>query len=176
MTIETVKVAITDVEGHLAVMDFVTVGRGSRLPFGGKWVDEKTGWWRREDSDENILHEIRRGEMSYLKPTQTWRRITPGEIPAARTFRDAWEDGGTEIRHNMPKAREIHRQRLRVARAPLLTELDVAYQRADEKADKDEKARVVALKQELRDLPEHPGIEAAQTTDELKQVWHEALK
>jgi len=107
---------------------------------------------------------------------ESWRVVEYEDIPKDRTYRDALADDGTRLYHDMPKAREIHREHLRSFRGKALADLDVEYQRADEKADKKEKARVVALKQELRDITAHPGIEAAQTTDELRAVWHAALK
>lgn len=170
---ETVKIAIRRSDGGVAVMSFVIRGRGSVLPSGATWEDQGQGRWRREPTDENVSCEIAR--VPLLKAVG-YRRIADADLPADRTFRDAWEDDGGAIRHNMQKAREIHRGHLRVAREPVLAALDVEYQRADEKGDKAEKTRVAALKQELRDITAHPKIEAAQTVDELKQVWHEALK
>ena len=75
---------------------------------------------------------------------------------------------------NMEKARDIHRQRLREARAPLFNALDVAFQRAMETGA--DTAEIVAKKQALRDVTADPAIDAAQTTDELKAVWPEILK
>ena len=74
---------------------------------------------------------------------------------------------------NMDKARDIHRQRLREARAPLFNALDVAFQRAMESGA--DTSSIVAQKQALRDVTADPAIEAAQTTDALKAVWPEAL-
>jgi hypothetical protein len=70
---------------------------------------------------------------------------------------------------NMEKARDIHRQRLRVAREPLFAALDIAYQRATETGA--DTSVIVAQKQSLRDVTSNPAIEMAQTTDELKAVW-----
>ena len=56
------------------------------------------------------------------------RWIDATEILADRYFRDAWEDNG-DIKVNMPKARELHKERLRALRAPKLTALDVEYQK-----------------------------------------------
>lgn len=74
---------------------------------------------------------------------------------------------------NMAKARDIHRQRLREARAPLFSALDVAFQRAMESGA--DTSAIVAQKQELRDVTNHPAIEAAQTAEELKAVWPDFL-
>ena len=58
-------------------------------------------------------------------------------MPADRTWRNAWSaDFNDEVPRrvsiDMPMAREIHRARLRAARAPLLAELDTAFMRAME--------------------------------------------
>ena len=117
------------------------------------------------------------------------REVDDAEIPTDRTFRNAWEDSG-KIGVNTPKAREIHKDRLRQIRAPLLAALDVEYQRADESEtagedinDQDsvrqaraEKARISAKKQALRDVTKHPAITAAKTPDELKAAIPDTLK
>lgn len=96
--------------------------------------------------------------------------IDPADRARDRTFRDAWKwDRG--IKTDMGKAREIHRGRIRAARDPLLKALDIEYQRADERADATEKARIAAKKQALRDATADPRIEAAATPEELKSVW-----
>jgi hypothetical protein len=74
---------------------------------------------------------------------------------------------------NMEKARDIHRTKMRVAREPLLTKLDIAFQRALEQNANT--ATIVAQKQALRDVTSDPAIEAAQTIDELKAVWPDIL-
>ena len=75
---------------------------------------------------------------------------------------------------NMAKARDIHRAKMREARAPILAALDVQFQRALEtNADT---TSIVAKKQALRDVTVDPAIDAAQTTDELKAVWPDVLK
>lgn len=89
-----------------------------------------------------------------------------------KTFRDAWKHtpGKHKPDTDMPKAREIHKEKLRVMRLPLFEALDLEYFRADEEGDQ-QKKRVVALKkQALREVTNDPGIEAAQTPDELKAV------
>lgn len=70
---------------------------------------------------------------------------------------------------DMNKARAIHRDRMRSARAPKLTALDVAFQLALEAGS--DTSVIVAQKQALRDVTADLDIEVAQTPDELKQVW-----
>lgn len=76
---------------------------------------------------------------------------------------------------NMDKARDIHRDRLRAMRQPVLEALDVEYQRADEQADANLKADIAARKQALRDVTADPAIEAAKTPEELSAIIPEAL-
>ena len=74
---------------------------------------------------------------------------------------------------NMAKARNIHREKMRAARTPLLAALDIAFQRALEQNANT--ATIVAQKQALRDVTSDPAIEAAQTVEELKAVWPDIL-
>lgn len=90
-----------------------------------------------------------------------------------RTFRNAWcfckKQG---VRVDMVKAREIHRNKLRRHREPLLAKLDVQFMRASEipysEESASQKAAILQKKQFLRDLPAAPEIEKAQTPEELK--------
>lgn len=100
------------------------------------------------------------------------RTVDESSIPADRTFRDAWSH---DLRVDMEKAREIHRDRMRAARAPLLQMLDVEYQRADEVGDPVRKRKVTHRKQLLRDVTADPRIAAAETPSQLKAVWPAAL-
>ena len=72
---------------------------------------------------------------------------------------------------NMNKAKEIHKNKIRKARAPKLAELDVEFQKALEADDATKKAEVVAKKQALRDAPADSGIAAANDTNALKAQW-----
>ena len=114
-------------------------------------------------------HPTRRAEIAAVRPA------TPADIPADRTFRDAWRHTSGKIAVHMPTARDIHRSRIRSARAPRLAALDGEYQRADEKADAAAKAAVSTKKQALRDAPADPAIEAATTPEQLRAVWPKAL-
>lgn len=95
--------------------------------------------------------------------------------PKDRTFRDAWQLEGDAITVDMDKAREIHLDRLRTERKPLLEALDVKYQRADEVGDADAKADVVAQKQALRGITDDARIADASTPDELNALTLDVL-
>lgn len=91
-------------------------------------------------------------------------------LPHTRTFRDAWavNSGENIVSIDMQKARDIWRDKIRLARKPELEALDAQFMRALE-AGADTSA-IVAQKQALRDAPADPAIDAAQTPEQLKQV------
>jgi hypothetical protein len=91
-------------------------------------------------------------------------------LPDSRTFRDAWrlDDGQTIVHIDMAAAREIWRQKIRMARIPKFEELDAAFMRAMETGA--DASAIVAQKQALRDAPADPAIDAASTPEELKLV------
>jgi hypothetical protein len=70
---------------------------------------------------------------------------------------------------DMTKAKEIHKDNIRIAREPLLAALDIEFQRALEAGAST--TDIVAKKQALRDAPADSGISAATTADELKAQW-----
>ena len=70
---------------------------------------------------------------------------------------------------DMAKAREIHKDKIRLARAPKLAELDVEFQKALEAGSST--TDIVAKKQALRDAPADSGIAAANSADALKAKW-----
>tara|TARA_R100000353_G_scaffold29697_2_gene24507 strand:+ start:1295 stop:1558 length:264 start_codon:yes stop_codon:yes gene_type:complete len=77
------------------------------------------------------------------------------------------------IKIDLAKAKEMHRNRIRAARTPLFSDLDVQYQRATETSA--DTSAIVAKKQALRDAPSDSAIEAATTSDELKAQWNTSI-
>lgn len=79
------------------------------------------------------------------------------------------------------KAKEIHKDKIRAVRNPLLEEKDVEYIRALESGDVLKINQVVAEKQALRDVTtivndvEVTATSVIAVTEELKQVWDETL-
>lgn len=124
---------------------------------------------------ERIIN--KHGWTGDLAPT-SWRQVSNDFIneETDQSFRNAWKD---ELKDSpavdMVKARVIHKEKMREARTPLLEELDIAYQRADEIADISAKTEIAQKKQALRDVTIDPGIEAATTPEELKACWPECL-
>lgn len=156
-------VALSFADGSVGIMQFALA---PRLPAGALPPGYDPGTGLREATDEAIAHEIAR---SGLQPTG-WRRISPEDLPATRAYRGAWTDTGVRIEHDMVKARDIHREKLRRARAPLLAALDVEYQLADEQNDTKGKRAVAARKQALRDAPADPRIAQAETIEQLASI------
>lgn len=160
MTPEQIKIALTFADGSLGLMGFVTTG----------FTPSGAVHFEREASDANIQAECTKAFSHTGNPVVTWRRIAPEEVPQNRAYRNAWVDTGSAIVHDMVRAREIHRARLRDERAPLLSRLDIEFLRADEAGDVDRKASITAEKVRLRDVTADPRIEAARTVEELSGV------
>ena len=76
---------------------------------------------------------------------------------------------------NMDKAREIHKDKIRAARQPLLQQKDIEFMRAVESADAVKQTEVAAEKQSLRDATKNPNITSASTPEELKESWDTEL-
>ena len=68
---------------------------------------------------------------------------------------------------NINKAKEIWKNKIRIARKPKLEELDIQFMKAQETGA--DTSTIVANKQELRDYPTQ--VDSATTTDEIKAVW-----
>lgn len=88
-----------------------------------------------------------------------------------RQFRNAWKHTNGVFSVDMPKARDVVRERMRYVRKDLLAALDVQYQKADEAGDNQKKKDIAAQKQKLRDITAVPELDAAATPDALRQVW-----
>lgn len=171
-----VKVSITRATGEVAIMTFVTVGKGNILPRGAEWVDKSAATWMREPSAANINDEIVRSAFLTVEgPIQGWRIVQEAEVPTDRTYRNALRDRAGKLEHDMPAARELHREMIRHARARKFIELDGEWMRAQGQGQVIEAATIEGTRQALRDAPEDSAIEAVQTTDELKALWPESL-
>ena len=103
-------------------------------------------------------------DESGLPAEQALRGIEP-------TFRDAWEDTGTAVQVNMPKARLIHMERIRQARNAAIEALDVAYMKALEAGDTIGQDRIATEKQILRDIPQTFSLSSYRSPATLKAAW-----
>ena len=74
---------------------------------------------------------------------------------------------------DMTKAKEIHKDNIRIAREPLLAALDIEFQRALEAGTST--TDIVAKKQALRDAPADSAIASASDTNALKAQWNTSI-
>lgn len=119
------------------------------------------------------IHEIAR---QAVPPGTSYSVLEETEIPSDRYFRSAWTYNGESVVIDMAKAREVHKDRIRADRKPLLEALDIEFMRAVELGDAEKQAEISAKKQELRDATTHPGIAVASTPDELRAVIPSVLR
>ena len=73
----------------------------------------------------------------------------------------------------MAKAREIHKNKIREAREPLLNALDIEFQKALETGAST--TDIVAKKNALRDAPADSAINSASDTNALKAQWNTSI-
>jgi len=71
------------------------------------------------------------------------------------------------IKIDITKAKNIWKDKIRVARKPKLEELDIEFNKAQETGA--DTSAIVTKKQELRDYPTQ--VDSATTLDEIKAVW-----
>lgn len=85
---------------------------------------------------------------------------------------DAFKYGNLGIVCDIDKAKDLHLDKFRAARAPKLSSLDVAFMKAVETADLAKQAEISAAKQTLRDVTK---MDLPSTLPELKSTWPEIL-
>lgn len=90
-------------------------------------------------------------------------------VPANRDFRGAWVLSGNVISEDLDKAKEIFKDKVREARAPLLEAKDVELMKALETGA--DTTAIAAAKNALRDAPAAAAIASASTIEELKAAW-----
>ena len=95
--------------------------------------------------------------------------VEDSAIPTDRSFRNAWKQNSKTIETDMTKAKEIHKDKIRIARTPKLAELDIEFQKALETSSST--TDIVAKKQLLRDAPAASGISTAASEADLKAQW-----
>lgn len=175
--IEVTKIAIEIDNGEVHVMNFITRGRGSDLPPGGKWLndDKNSGIWVRDPSDENIFREITR---SYSvegrgKPV-SYKIVSDHDIPKDRTYRNGWKYNKEAkcIDHDMEKCKGLHLGKMRNERARKLPELDAEWMKAFSRGDTAGAEKIERKRQKWRDMPIkiESDLTKAQTIDDLKLV------
>ena len=111
--------------------------------------------------------------LAELPPSATSVRLMDDhEIPADRTFRNAWK---ADFSIDMLKALSIAQAVVRDARAPKLAALDAEFMRAVEAGDQAKQAQIAAQKQRLRDATADTRLTNAQTPDALKAAMQAVI-
>ncbi len=107
-----------------------------------------------------IVHSINDDldEKSYRKIDKDW-------IPTDRIFRDSWE---IDLTVNIPKAKEIWKEKLRVERLPLFEANDILLRDAMVEDDADKKAIALAERDRLRDIT--LLVDECETPAEIKKI------
>jgi len=91
-----------------------------------------------------------------------------------KEFRNAWVcDTDMNPVIDMPKAKDIWREKIRKARKTKLEELDIEYMKAQETGS--DTSAIITKKNKLRDFPAKSEINAASNVTELKAVWDSDL-
>lgn len=157
-------------DGAVYCMAFQKHGRFPSKPDGGGWVAQPDGTYARIATDANIDWEVERAARQWLPLKVTdWREADDiSAFNQNRRYRNAIRMVGGKPEHDMDLAREIHRNILRVRRAEQFTELDAQWTRAIGQGT--DAGAIEAKRQELRDAPADPRIDAAQTIDDLKAI------
>lgn len=129
--------------------------------------DESEGAWLARNHAATIAKWVRDGLLPPCECPMTV--MEAADIPnKSEPYRNAWVFDGKSFGHDMAKARELHRDKIRRERKPLLEAADIALMRAIE-TGADTKA-IAAEKQRLRDAPANPAIDAAKTIEDLKRI------
>jgi hypothetical protein len=132
--------------------------------------------------DEFIQHviEANTGRGVEIVPGSPIHIVDYDQVPsdhpcsAACEFFEAFEWVTDVVKVNMPKARIIHMDRIRVVRNEELVKLDVPFMKAAEAGDTSAQATIGTEKQALRDIPQTFDL-TTDTPEELKEKWPAGL-
>jgi hypothetical protein len=168
----TVTVAISMDDGSLSVMEFCVTGRSPTLPPGATWSVKGGDAWVRPPTDVNIAAEIAKALPTVEGRPQPvgFKLVDRSVFPADRTYRNAWKLEGAKVVHDMPRARERHRELLRHESGNALMALEREWVPASHDKDNVALKRIGDEHKRLREFPNDPRIEAATTIDELRAI------
>ena len=99
--------------------------------------------------------------------------VEDSEIPKNTFFSRAWKIVDGKIEMDIVKARNVHRENIRLARQEKLAELDIEFQRALEASA--DTSTIVSKKQALREAPADSAIDAATDEAGLKAQWNTSI-
>jgi hypothetical protein len=115
---------------------------------------------------------ITKEELLEVVPTSTYKIIENIDF-LDRAFFNAYEfDQELGAKINISKAKEIWKDKFRVARRSILEKLDVEYMRALESGDPQKQQEIAAKKQELRDIT---NTSLPNSLEDIKNTWPNVL-
>ena len=88
-------------------------------------------------------------------------------------YSDAYRLSNNIVSIDFNEFKEIHKDKWREARKPLLASLDIEFMRAVETSDSDKQAEIASKKQALRDVTQTEIV--GNTPEEIKAVWPSVL-
>jgi len=173
-----VYIGVSRSDGSVVHVAFQTVMRAAQKPTTGGWEGpDALGRYSRTASDVNIAVDISRFNEQWTQlgdPTLVgWRRLSDAEhemFNQNRWHRNALEDVGGKIQHNMPKARQLHREMLQHYNGDKLLGLDRDWVNASIAKDNAKLKATEGKRKALADTVVDPRIEAAKTIEELLLV------
>lgn len=108
-----------------------------------------------------------------VPPGVSYQVINKSDVPSDKTFRNALMVKNKTLEFDMPRARQIHMDRIRVDRDKKLKELDVEFIKALETGKNT--AALVQQKQKLRNIPQTFNLNTATDIETLKRRWPDEL-
>lgn len=124
--------------------------------------------------DVDPAAEVEKWETDMKDKYEGHRELLDEEIPDYY-FQDAFSHKDDVLMIDMPKAREVHKNKLRQLREPLMRTLDFVYNEALSKRDERAQLDAIAKKDQLRQVTDAPEIANAQTPEELKSFLPDFL-
>jgi hypothetical protein len=88
-------------------------------------------------------------------------------------YSDAYRLSNNIVSINFNKFKEIHKDKWREARKPLLASLDIEFMKAVETANTEKQAEIASKKQALRDVTQTEIV--GNTPEDIKAVWPSVL-
>lgn len=164
------KILYTQPDGTVAVVT------PTRNTIGGDWREELYGVTLQDGSKQSRSRfieltdaEIEQRAWDKLPADAISPRFADArELPADRAFRDAWVDTGAAIEHDLEKAKDLTKERLRTESASLIALNDVALRDALLAQDGQKIAAATTERDRLRDVTKL--ADAASSLDALKAL------
>ena len=99
--------------------------------------------------------------------------VESAQLPDDPEFWGAWT---IDCKIDIKKAREIWKDKIRIARNARLKDLDIEWMKAMENGESKVAASVAAKKQMLRDVTEREDFKKLKTVQQIKSYWPEVLE